>query len=90
MFQVRRSNETEVTSAVQDRMPVILDRNDYGLGLDPGMKNVETLSEMLKPYDAWTMRSYPIRNRVNPVANDDAECTTPIELEAPLQAQLFC
>ena len=79
-----------VTSAVHDRMPVILNRADYDLWLDPGMKNVNALSEMLKPYDASAMRSYPVSNRVNHVANDDAECAKPIELEAPPQGQLFC
>jgi putative SOS response-associated peptidase YedK len=79
-----------VTPAVHDRMPVILDRADYDLWLDPGMKNVDAVSEMLKPYDARMMRSYPVSNRVNHVANDDAECSTRIQLEAPPQAQLFC
>jgi putative SOS response-associated peptidase YedK len=78
-----------VTSAVHDRMPVILDRADYDLWLDPGMRNVDAVSEMLKPYDAHAMRSYPVSSRVNQVANDDAECATPIELEAPPQWQLF-
>ncbi len=30
-----------VTSAVHDRMPVILDRDSYDLWLDPGMTNVK-------------------------------------------------
>jgi hypothetical protein len=32
------------------------------------------------------MRSYPVSNRVNHVANDDAECSLPVEL-TPIQAQ---
>ena len=56
-----------VTSAVHDRMPVILDRADYDLWLDPGMTNVDAVSEMLKPYDARMMRCYPVSSRVNHV-----------------------
>ena len=41
-----------VTSSVHDRMPAILDPDSYDLWLDPGMTNVEAVSEMLKPYDA--------------------------------------
>ena len=41
-----------VTSAVHDRMPVILGKDDYDVWLDPGMQNVAAVSEMLKPYDA--------------------------------------
>lgn len=78
-----------ITSAVHDRMPVILDRAAYELWLDPGMNNIDALSEMLKPYDARAMRSYPVSYRVNHVANDDAECAKPIELQAPPQTRLF-
>ena len=48
-----------VTSAVYDRMPVILDPDGYDLWLDPGMKDVSTASELLKPYNARMMRCYP-------------------------------
>ena len=77
-----------VTSAVHDRMPVILDRADYDLWLDPGMTNVEAVSEMLKPYDARLMRCYPVSSRVNHVGNDDAECSAPVEL-TETQTRLF-
>jgi putative SOS response-associated peptidase YedK len=77
-----------VTSTVHDRMPVILDRDNYDLWLDPGMMNVEAVSDLLKPYDARTMRSYPVSTRVNHVANDDAECSASVEL-AGIQAGLF-
>jgi putative SOS response-associated peptidase YedK len=77
-----------VTSAVQDRMPVILDSAHYDLWLDPGMQNVAAISELLKPYDARSMRSYPVSTRINHVTNDDDECSRPVEL-AQIQDQLF-
>jgi len=36
---------------------------------------VSAASELLKPYDARLMRRYPISTRINPVANDDEECS---------------
>jgi putative SOS response-associated peptidase YedK len=69
-------------------MPVILGADNYNLWLDPGMTNVEAVSEMLKPCDARTMRCYPVSARVNHVANDDAECTTPVK-PAQTQGALF-
>lgn len=69
-----------VTSAVHDRMPVILDPDGYELWLDPGMNNVTAATDLLKPYDARQMRCYPISTRINRVANDDAECSAPVEL----------
>jgi putative SOS response-associated peptidase YedK len=77
-----------VTAAVHDRMPVILDPDGYDLWLDPGMRDVSAASELLKPYDARLMRSYPISTRINHVANDDAECSEPVEL-AEVQNRLF-
>jgi putative SOS response-associated peptidase YedK len=78
-----------VTSAVHDRMPVILDPDSYDLWLDPGMQNAAAVSEMLKPYDARMMRCYPISPRINPVANDDAECSRPVKV-AEAQSDLVC
>ena len=77
-----------VTSSVHDRMPVILDRADYDLWLDPGMTNVAAISEMLKPFDATRMRCYPVSSRVNHVANDDADCSAPVAL-TQTQARLW-
>jgi putative SOS response-associated peptidase YedK len=77
-----------VTSAVHDRMPVILDPDSYDLWLDPGMKNVAVVSELLKPFDARLMRCYPIRTRINHVANDDEECSRPVQL-GEIQDRLF-
>lgn len=77
-----------MTSAVHDRMPVILDQDSYDLWLDPGMQDVAAVSELLKPYDARLMRCYPVSTRLNYVANDDEECTRPVEV-AEAQNQLF-
>jgi putative SOS response-associated peptidase YedK len=69
-------------------MTVILDPDSYDLWLDPGMTNVEAISEMLKTFDARLMRYYPVNTRINYVANDDAECSAPVE-PTETQAGLF-
>lgn len=77
-----------LTSAVHDRMPVILDSMDYDLWLDPAMQNVSAISELLKPYDAGLMRCYPVSTRINQVTNDDEMCSRPVEM-AEIQNGLF-
>ena len=77
-----------VTATIHDRMPVILDRESYDLWLDPGMTDGQVISELLKPYDARLMRSYPISTRINHVANDDEECSRPLKI-AETQSNLF-
>ena len=70
-------------------MPVILDPDSYDhLWLDPGMGDMATASELLKPYDARLMRSHPVSSRVNHVGNDDEECSRPVEI-AEVQNPLF-
>jgi putative SOS response-associated peptidase YedK len=77
-----------VTSVVHDRMPVILDPDCYDLWLDPRMKDVSVVSELLKPCDARLMRCYPVNTRINQVGNDDEECSRPMgtccESKSPL------
>jgi putative SOS response-associated peptidase YedK len=77
-----------VTSAVHDRMPVILHPDSYDIWLDPGMTKVEAVSDLLRPCDARLMRSFPVSARVNSVRNDDQECSQPVE-SMPAQNQLF-
>jgi len=77
-----------VTSAVHDRMPVILHPDNYDLWLDPGMTDVLVVSELLKPYDAKAMGCYPVSTRINHVASDDEECSRRVE-PAQVQEGLF-
>ncbi len=77
-----------LTAIIHDRMPVILDRDNYDLWLDPGMKNVTAVSELLKPYGAQVMRRYPVNTRINHVVNDDERCSAPVQL-AEIQSDLF-
>jgi SOS response associated peptidase (SRAP) len=77
-----------VTSPVHDRMPVILNADGYDAWLDPGLQDVNAVSEILKPHDARLMRCYPVSARVNRVANDDEGCSAPVEV-IPAQDRLF-
>ena len=82
------TNPNAVTSSVHDRMPVILSPDSYDLWLDPGMKDVSAVSELLRPYDARLMRCYPISSRINSAINDDEECSRRVE-PAVVQHHLF-
>jgi len=52
------------------------------------MTNVDAASDLLKPYDARMMRCFPVSGRINHVANDDEECSRPVELDEA-QSRLF-
>jgi hypothetical protein len=63
-----------ITGAVHDRMPVILSPDSYDRWLDPGLNDV-------------SMASFLVSARVNSVANDDEECSAPVE---PAQISIDC
>jgi putative SOS response-associated peptidase YedK len=77
-----------VTSALHDRMPVILDPDNYDFWLDPGMTDAQVVSELLEPCDARLMQCYPVSTRINHVINDDEECSSSVAL-AETQDRLF-
>lgn len=79
----------QLMADVHDRMPVILPPASYDRWLDPGFQDVAETASMLRPFDAEVMRRYPVSQRVNNVANDDPECSTPIESLPPVQGGLF-
>jgi putative SOS response-associated peptidase YedK len=68
--------------------PVILNSDNYELWNDPGMTDVQVVSELLKPYEAKAMGCYPVSTRINHVANDGEECSRPVE-PAQVQTGLF-
>jgi putative SOS response-associated peptidase YedK len=74
---------------VHDRMPVILRQENYDLWLDPGFKDVNALAEVLAPFDASLMKSFPVSTRINTVANDGPDCIAPWQSSLPAQSALF-
>jgi putative SOS response-associated peptidase YedK len=63
-----------LVAGAHDRMPVILEPENYDLWLDPGFSKTKPLLDLLQPYRAGSMRSWRVSPRVNSVENDDAEC----------------
>ena len=72
---------------LHDRMPVIVQPQDYDLWLDTS-RRTNAVMRLLVPYSDH-MRRYPVSTRLNLVQNDDFECATPAQLEEPLQGPLF-
>jgi putative SOS response-associated peptidase YedK len=59
-------------------MPVILQRGDYAVWLDPDLQKVDILQALLRPCAAKPMTAYPVSLRVNNPSNDSAECVEPL------------
>ena len=55
----------DLVRPVHDRMPVILHREDYDLWIGGDERKSDLLEELLRPYPASEMMSYPVSRAVN-------------------------
>lgn len=62
---------------IHDRMPVILNPNDYDMWLDTDITEKETLEPLLKPYLSENMTMYPISRDVNNPLKDNPRIIEP-------------
>jgi putative SOS response-associated peptidase YedK len=72
-----------LAAAVHDRMPVILNPEDYDRWLDANTR-IDELRALMRPYPAERMQAQAVNRAVNSVKNDDEECIAPIG-EPPLE-----
>jgi putative SOS response-associated peptidase YedK len=63
---------------IHERMPVILNEQDYNRWLDPNLQQSELLQPLLHPYAAEAMGSYPVNPKVNSPRYDTPECIQPL------------
>jgi putative SOS response-associated peptidase YedK len=70
-------------------MPVIVPPEKYEQWLDPDVMDFAEIRDILKPYEATSMRRHPVSTRLNNVRNEDAEFAAPVTLETPKQDSMF-
>lgn len=63
----------ELASEIHDRMPVILDRQDYARWLDPRLENP---ADLIKPFPQKRMTVRPVSAYVNNVKHQGEACVT--------------
>ncbi|WP_420632168.1 SOS response-associated peptidase [Candidatus Leptofilum sp.] len=67
----------ELMAPIHNRMPVIVEPEDFDLWLNPE-PNPELGLHLLRPYPAEKMRAYPVSTIVNSPRNDVPECIQPV------------
>ena len=75
------TDANEILKPIHDRMPAILDPDNYSDWLDPENQDTKELLSLLKPYTTHKMRAYPVTRRVNNSAYDEPDCIQPIEID---------
>jgi putative SOS response-associated peptidase YedK len=74
------TDANEALRYIHDRMPVILDPQDYDRWLDPDTHDPAALLPLLRSAPAEQMVTTPVSPRVNSPRNEDEGCITPVAL----------
>ncbi len=64
--------------SIHNRMPVILEANDYDQWLDSEEQNPERLGKLLRPYPASLMSAYAVSTAVNNPSFESPDCIRPV------------
>jgi putative SOS response-associated peptidase YedK len=67
----------ELVGELHDRMPVILDPNDYGTWLDPANEDVAIPRGLCKPFPAELMMHRPVGTYINSPKHEGPRCVRP-------------
>ncbi|MEI2581228.1 SOS response-associated peptidase [Scytonema sp. PRP1] len=68
----------ELLEPIHERMPVILQPQDYSLWLDPQVQTPEPLQQLLHPYPSEAMMAYRVSTVVNSPKHNSPDCIKPL------------
>lgn len=75
----------ECLAPIHDRMPAVLEAQDWQAWLDTDAVDARQAAELLRPAADDAVTVHPVSTRVNRVANDDAGLIEDVSLQAPLR-----
>lgn len=64
----------ELVQPIHQRMPVILQQQDYDVWLNPEVQTREPLQQLLRPYPSEAMTAYPVSKVVNSPKQNIPDC----------------
>ncbi len=77
-FTILTVEANALVKSIHHRMPAIVKPEDFGVWLDPEMRDVERLQSILAPYPDGLMEAYEIGRAVNSSRNDGVELMRPV------------
>jgi len=73
-FTLITTTPNSIMEPVHDRMPVILDEENYDLWLNPNFRDTQILKHFLKPFPTEKMESEAVSTFVNSTKNQGSQC----------------
>jgi putative SOS response-associated peptidase YedK len=77
-FTILTTSANDLLRPLHDRMPVIVDRRDFALWLDPEVTDPAVLQPLLAPAPPDEMETVPVSRTVNSPAYDGPDCIAPL------------
>lgn len=77
-FTILTTTANDAIAALHDRMPVIVEPEDFQRWLDPSTKDAAALIDLLQPAADGVLTMHPVSSRVNTPKNDDASLIEPV------------
>ncbi|TNF07517.1 MAG: SOS response-associated peptidase [Bacillota bacterium] len=75
------TSPNDLMKSIHDRMPVILNKANEKIWLNPTIKNETILQSVLKPYPSEFMMAYPVSSLVNNSKNELPDCIIEVSTE---------
>ena len=76
-FTILTTSPNELMRELHDRMPVILEPEEFEQWLDPATQDASALTPLLDPAPEGILSFHPVSTRVNKPQNDDASLIVP-------------
>jgi putative SOS response-associated peptidase YedK len=75
------TSSTDDMGRIHDRMPLVVEKDDWQRWLDPDLQEVGDLESLLVPAIAADLSAYPVSTRVNNVRNNGPDLVEPLPLD---------
>ena len=79
-FTILTTNANSLMAKIHDRMPVIINPEDYTTWLDTNFDDVIKLQAMSLPYPDRFMEAYPVSRKVNSPKNDSPDLIDEVQV----------
>jgi putative SOS response-associated peptidase YedK len=80
-FTILTTDANDLLRPLHDRMPVIVDPENFDLWLDPKMGDAAKLQPLLAPHAVDGFEAFPVSRAVNSPAHEAEDCIAPLVVE---------
>jgi len=80
-FTILTTDANDLLRPLHDRMPVIVDPENFDLWLDPKIEDAAKLQPLLAPHAVDGFEAFPVSRAVNSPAHEAEDCIAPLVVE---------